>query len=149
MSVWGEILAAVKTRVTGLSGLPATPVTREDPRLMQSDTTLPLLAVVDGGPERPIDFAFTKIVWEQYPVLVLWVKVNDRANALVTAELDGRQLIMDTLDQRPPLSGVTAATVTDVDLEPLDLFDYPPNNAVYKVFGVRAIYTAYRTRLNP
>lgn len=149
MSVWSEILAAVATRVTGLSGLPATPKTREIPRLIEGVDTLPVLLVCPAGSERVTGHAFTAINFEEYPVLIAWVKANDQSWTLTASEQTARQLINDTLDQRPPLASVTAATVVDVDLQMLDLYDVVENSTVVKAFGVLATYSTYRTRTSP
>lgn len=147
-AVWSEIFTGVVSRCTGLAGLPTTPATRQDARLLQSDlaASLPMILIVDDGPEQPIDSTFTNIVWEQYPVLVLYVKVADRSLSLSATDLTARQLINDVLDQRPPLTGMTQAVVTDVDLAQLDPYEVAGSDSAYLAFGVKATYTAYRTR---
>lgn len=155
-SVWKEILDAVGTRLSGLSWatttgitMPSTATVREDAQSKQGDA-LPFLLVTKGGAESVIDSTFTDIVWESYPVLALLILEFDRTYALVANELSNRQLINDKLDARPPLTGVTTATVTDVDLRQLDLFDYKATpGTVYKVLGVLATYTTYRVRTHP
>lgn len=143
MSVWNDILAAVKTLVD--TATTVTVVQRLVPEVVPSDT-LPIWIVTPAGEERVDDHAFTKLNRYVYPVAVLYAKANNRSFSTDTALLTERETIREALDVRG-LSGVSS--VIDVDLTfipPSTVQD--SSGTVVDVTGFLAEYVSWETRTN-
>lgn len=141
-----DLLNAVGTVAEAVTGMPRVYV-REELRGVIDNDNVPFCIVAKGGPEEPVDYAFTDLVQYRYPVLVLLVWKYDRDFNFSTEdenEITVRQALRDALDKRT-LTNVSS--ITDADLEPLDLTGFGDDpNTPYKVTGFRVQYYSWETR---
>lgn len=99
MSVYFDILDAVKTRLAGVAGAPA-PDLRYEVELFEKEAA-PLLIVAPGPDgEKIVQQTFGKGVWYAYPVLVAYVTAGNRKSAAGLQEYLGvREAIRNELFQ--------------------------------------------------
>lgn len=145
MSVFYEILDAVKTRVDAVTGVP-TPKLRKSVKLLPSDgTTFPIVFVCPNGPERVGLEAFTNKVSYEYPVVVAIIEDFNRQWEIdVSSMLETRELIRNALYQ-PTLTTVSGG-IFDTNIEPLDPFFLDSEVPVHEVTGFAVVYKSLETR---
>lgn len=144
MAIWYDLLQACGTSAAAVANAPPV-VVREELRGVVDDP-VPFWIVAKGGPEEPVDYAFTNLVLYRYPILFVMVMDQERDWIPDQVELDLRQTLREQIDQRT-LS--TVSSVFDVDMEPLDLSGiHDAIRSTYRVTGFRANYFSWETRTN-
>jgi hypothetical protein len=144
MSIYFDILEAVKQRVTSVSN-EITPVIRKRPILLATDA-IPAIIISPGpGAETVGDEMFSRTVQYLYPVTITIVMASDRVTEVeVYGTLELRERIRHAVYQ-PLLNGVASVLNTTIDLDPPYSTAAGPST-VYDVTAIRLTFTSTETR---
>lgn len=144
MSIYFDILSALKTRVESAVSTNATVALRKRPVMLSGDPfPMVVIAPTDDG-EIIEQETFQKGVTYIYPVVVVMYLVGDRnQNLAVEGYLSLRQTIRDAIYQ-PLLSG--AGTVYDTVLNMGGSFIQVENRATVELTTFRVNYLSSETR---
>lgn len=143
MSVFFDILLAVKTRLQGISGAPAIHV-RKRAVFLESDT-LPTIVVSPASEKVGLD-AFNRFVGYDYTVQVTLVQAGNRVYENDASDwLSLRQSIRNVLYQ-PTLTGVAGVIGMELDMQPA--IEAVAGNVVnYDISGMTITYRVLEERL--
>lgn len=144
MSIYFDILEAVKQRVVGVSN-EIEPVIRKRPILLATDP-IPAIIISPGpGAETVGQEMFGGGVEYLYPVTVTIVAASDRVTEIeVHGMLDLRERIRQAMYQ-PLLAGVASVRNTTIDLDPSYSTAAGPST-VYDVTAIRLTFSSIENR---
>jgi hypothetical protein len=145
VSIYWDVLAAVRAKVVGLSlpgVMPGQVVIRKKPAFVQEVDQQPLVCLCPRA-ERPAGEHFGNELWMDYPVIVATIRENKLALHDVQRILDSREDIRLAL-HKPYLDG--APTVFDSDYNPEPVFDLGALANAYDVSLQEFVFRSNETR---